>query len=365
MTGPDSREIYEAVFDDEALAALPAMLARSAGARSGLIHWRHRDQSHEVFAYSYFTPRSMELYASTYAAIDPWVVAAETQVTPNEIIRLDRHVPAAAFEASRIHREFVTGQGDDTFHCVGAAFRTRWGQGLLGVHRGRRATPFEDHDLGALTAAAPHLRRMLQVRGELAAHRHTSMVARDALDRLAVGAVVARADGQVVQANRAADGVLRRADGLVVKGGRLTGADPASRARLEAALAAATTPTDPSANAIAVERGGEALAYLVSVTPMAGLPGRALALLVFRDPDLAEESLEPRLRSLFQLTRIEAAIAADLSRGLSAPAIARKRGVRPNTVKTQLASLSAKMGCGRQSEIAARVAGLPPMGAST
>ena len=34
-------EIIEAVFDEEAFARLPALLADSVGARSTILHWTH------------------------------------------------------------------------------------------------------------------------------------------------------------------------------------------------------------------------------------------------------------------------------------------------------------------------------------
>jgi DNA-binding CsgD family transcriptional regulator len=354
--------IYEALFDDEALNALPAVLADCAAARSAVIQWRHVDQTHEIMTHSYFTPTFLARYVSEFAAIDPWGIALATKAKSNEVIRLEQYVPPSVYEASRMYRDLIRAQGDDTFHCTGMFVHTPWGEGIVGVHRGRGARAFEAGDVEPLGDCIPHLRRMLQVRGELMAYRRGERVGRDSLDSLALGVVVVQGDGHVVRTNLAADAVLRRADGLVEKGRRLGCVNHASRLRLEAALAAATALASPSASAIAIDRAGRAPAYLASVTPLVGATGRPMAVLLFRDPDTDETSLEPSLRSLFSLTRIEAAIAVDLSKGLGASLIARKRGVKPNTIKSQLASLAAKMGCGRQAEIAARVASLPPLG---
>ena len=186
-------------------------------------------------------------------------------------------------------------------------------------------------------------------------------LARDALDSLALGALVVLADGHIAHANLAADKVLERGDGLIVKNRRLTCVHGLSCRRFEAAVAAATSLSNPFASAVAIRRRESVLAYLAAVSPLAGGVGGARALIVFRDPDAVEISLEPCLRSLFSLTSIEAAIAVDVSKGLPAPQIALKRGVKPSTIKTQLASVATKMGCARQAEIAARVAGLPPL----
>jgi DNA-binding CsgD family transcriptional regulator len=87
-------------------------------------------------------------------------------------------------------------------------------------------------------------------------------------------------------------------------------------------------------------------------------------MLIFRDPDVNDLTLTDRLRTLFGLSRSEAAIAIDLSLGRSTGDILAKRGVRPSTLKTQLESLTGKMGCARQSEVAAMVASLPPITSS-
>jgi hypothetical protein len=136
------------------------------------------------------------------------------------------------------------------------------------------------------------------------------------------------ADGVIVRANLAADQVLRRADGFRPKDGVLSGADPGSRLRLQAAIALATAPDNPMATAIPVERvvmGANArarrerpLAYMVSVTPMPGGGEGPRAMLVFRDPDGREETLAGRLRALLRPGRAEPVIPVDVPDGLTA-----------------------------------------------
>ena len=357
-----SDTIYQAIFDDEALAALPSWLARAAEARSVVIQWRHNDGAHEIMAFCHHGREFMDAYAASYAAIDPWVWIAINAPGRGEILRLDEHMTREVFENSRFAQDFLRARGDDTSHLAGVAFTTPWGRGMVCLQRGAGDRPFTAADLDGLHELAPHLDVLLRVRGETAAHRRLAMVSRDALDALALGAILARADGEVVQVNIAADTVLRRADGLRLERGRLVSPDRASDARLADALRRATATVGAESTAIAIARGADTLDYLVSVTPLAMNSGPALALVVFRDPDLAEDSLVQSVRNLFGLTRGEAAVAVDLSRGLSTAAIAERRGVKPSTIKTQLGSLAAKMGCVRQSEIAARVAGLPPIG---
>ena len=320
--------IHEAIVDDEALAALPSWLARAAGARSTMIQWRHRDGVHEIIAFNHHTAACAALYAWKYAPLDPWVKAALASPRRGELLRLDDCVPAAAFERSRLYREFIRPQGDDTFHAAVAVFATAWGEGLLSLHRGKSEAPFTQSDIEPLGACLPHLDRLLRARGEVIARRRRDQVVRDSLDAVALGAIIVCGDGRIARANLAADQVLRRADGFRTKGGVLSCAAPESRPRLQAALALATAPDNPMATAIPVERvvvepgaGGRRerpLAYMVSVTPMSGGGDGPRAMLVFRDPDGPEETLAGRLRALLRPARFELAIPTDLPDGLTA-----------------------------------------------
>jgi hypothetical protein len=312
----------EALFDEEALAALLAGLARAAGARSTMVLWRHLDGVHEVMAFNHHTEACVALYASKYAAVDPWLKAARAASRRGELLCLDDCVTAATVEKSRLYREFLRPQGDDTFHAAVAVFDGEGGEAILCLHRGRAAGPFTPADLDPLAECLPQLGRVLCTRGETIAGRRREQVARDELDSLGLAAIVVGADGAITRANLIADPVLRRADGFRMRAGLLSCVDPGSRLRLQAAVALATAPDNAMATAIPVERvrpnpadrGERPLGYMVSVTPFRDGGDRPLAMLVFRDPDSGEDSFAGRLRALFRPARAEAAVAAAASR---------------------------------------------------
>jgi len=320
--------IHEAFFDDEALAALPSWLARAAGARSAMILWRHLDGVHEIIAFNHHSAAFAALYAWKYAPIDPWLKAALASPRRGELLHLRDKVPAAAFERSRLYREFIQPQGDDTFHATVAVFATPWGEGLLSLHRSRYEAPFTQSDIDPLSACLPHLGRLLRARGDVIARLRREQVVQDTLDGVALGAIVVRGDGRIARANLAADQVLRRVDGFRTRGGVLSGVDPGSRLRLQAAIALATAPDNPMATAIPVERvvmgandgarRERPLAYMVSVTPMPGGDDGPRAMLVFRDPDGPEETLAGRLRALLRPGRAEPVIPVGVPDGLTA-----------------------------------------------
>ncbi len=354
--------LYEGIFDDEAFAALPEHLCGAVTARAAVIRWRHVDLSWEALAYNHYAPAFMRLYMDTYAALDPWTEASLSRANTTQFVSLDRLVSRERFEGSPFHQSFLAPLRDDTAHCVSLALKTPCGEGVISLTRGRRAEPFSPADLEALDLLAPHLMRLLRLRGELAAHRHGARLARDTLDSLGIATIVVRGDGRMVHANAAGEAVLRRQDGLWLRDGAVTCRHSQSAPRLAAAISVATA-SHPEGSAVAIDRDAGEPPYLVDLSPLGGRFRRAMALMTFRDPAVADTSLGVRLRALYGLTKAEAAIAMDLSRGLSPTGIAPRRGVKPNTVRTQLAAVAAKMGCGRQADIAAKVASLPPHGA--
>ena len=317
--------IQEALFDDEALAVLPAWLARAAGARSAVIQWRHADGVHEVMAFNRYTADCMALYAWKFAPFDPWVRAARAAMRRDELAPLDDLVPASAFERSRLYREFIRPQGDDTFRAAVAVFDGIGGEAIVSLHRGRREAPFAQSDIEPMSACMPHLGRVLRARGERLARRRRGQVARDDLDGVGLGQIAVDSSGRITRTNLTADQVLRRSDGFRTGAGLVSCADPGSRLRLLAALALATAPDNPIATVIPVERvvagahaerGERSLAYMVSVTPMRGEGGRPLAMLVFRDPDVPGESLAGRVRAFFRSPRPGPVIPVDLPDGM-------------------------------------------------
>jgi DNA-binding CsgD family transcriptional regulator len=83
-------------------------------------------------------------------------------------------------------------------------------------------------------------------------------------------------------------------------------------------------------------------------------------LLLAIDPHPDVDGLAEALSDCFGLTRSEAVVAAAVAEGRAVAGIARQRGVAIDTVRTQLKRIAAKLGCARQSQIAAIVNAVPP-----
>jgi DNA-binding NarL/FixJ family response regulator len=347
-------QIYEALFDDEAFAALPELMARAGRGRSALMLWGHHDGGMQVMGASYFGGDFLERYPE-FNPVDPWWAAI--QARPNELLRIDQHVAPTVFESSVIYNELILDAGDDTFHAMGAAIQSPWGSGALGVHRGRTAGPFEADDQAAFQQALRPFVDVLRVRGELAGERRQTDLVRSALGRVAMAVVTVRSDGTVLDANAAAEAVFARADGVMMREGRLTARTANGQTGLADALARATAAREPAVTSTLVERPGAAGDYLVTVSP--AVASSKAAIVMFRDPEFSDPSTPERLRSLFGLSPAEASVAVALSEGWSVEQIAERQDKSPNTVRVQVQALLAKTGLGRQADLVRLVLNLP------
>jgi DNA-binding CsgD family transcriptional regulator len=355
-----SEEIYEALFDDEALARLPDLLCRAGNSRSAMLVWRHNDGLSENIAYNYFEPDWFTAYGA-FADRDPYRIFAFQPANLNRLILPNEVISSKAFERTQIYNELVRRHGDDTVYCMGTAIESAWGFGTIGLHRGRKAQAFDARDGKRLERVAIHVERVLRARGEIAAARRAASFAQGALDAVGLVAITVQSGGRIFHSNAAAECVLQRGDGLVARNGILTAAQHRAAVQLEDAVARATAPFSPAASAVVVERGEDEPAYLVTITPLTGRIGEPAALLLFRDPAVPDNSLAMRLHALFGLTNAEAAVAIDLAGGLPLADIARNRGVKVTTLRAQLKSIAVKTGCSRQSELVALLRRLPPV----
>src|SRR3546814_17242008 len=85
--------------------------------------------------------------------------------------------------------------GGDMFRCLGIRVDNRWGTGIVAIHRGRNQRSFDPEAIKSLDRFAPSLRRMLAVRGRLAATDRRMESVEAMLDRVGQAALLVRADG--------------------------------------------------------------------------------------------------------------------------------------------------------------------------
>jgi DNA-binding CsgD family transcriptional regulator len=101
---------------------------------------------------------------------------------------------------------------------------------------------------------------------------------------------------------------------------------------------------------------------MVSVMPLSAHAPWALVMLGRRQP--APELAVQMLSKLYELTHAEQRVLISLLDGQRVEAVARDRGVKLSTLRTQVCALREKLGAGRLEDLVRMAAELPPMGSA-
>jgi hypothetical protein len=119
-----------------------------------------------------------------------------------------------------------------------------WHAAVMNVHRGggvlapmsfmrtRNERPFDDGDLAALRALAPHFNRALRVTMRLREMEAQASALAETGDRALTALLLTDAYGRIAQANGLARAILEESDGLMIRDGELRAARSDDNARL-------------------------------------------------------------------------------------------------------------------------------------
>ena len=355
-------QIYDAAFDDDAFACVASGLADWFGARSALIHWVHKDGATDILSHSgYFTDEQLGLYARDFAWIDPWMSATTAPEHANRVNNLEEIVPVDEFIRTDFYNHYVRAIGDDTCRGIGIRLENDWGSGFVALQRGLGQASFDPDAVGRLGRNFHHLRRMLSIRGRVAAIRHRSETLAGALDAMGQPVLIVDAAMHLKHANAAGEQLLSGRSAVEIREGRIRAAHQLDDSTLRKAVLRACSGDGGEASAIALQGPGSRLALTVTTAPRTS--GTRLALILSGPLAAQRASRASRLRTLYGLSEAETALALLLADGASPAEISERRGVAIGTVRVQIKRIAAKLGCRRQSDIVRAVAELPALSA--
>jgi DNA-binding CsgD family transcriptional regulator len=302
----------------------------------------------------------MATFSDHFSDDDLWACAISSPHAADRLWNCDDLVAPRTYAMSRIYNEWIRPMGDDTFHCLGGVLRLGSVTAKLGFHRGRSQGPFDADDVAVLSSYLGQIRQLVLIRGKLAAAAQRESELTAAQDAIGYGLLTLALDGRVSAQNRAAEAMIRRGDGLAVRAGRLAADTSLGGRELEAAVSRAASGGIAEAGALRIPkaRGGH---YELSVVP-SWSDGRRHIVVVVHDRGREDPSLHRRLRALYQLSNAEADIALQLAGGVTVAELAHHRRTGIGTVRNQVKAIAAKLGCSRQTEIAARIADMPRLG---
>lgn len=236
---------------------------------------------------------------------------------------------------------------------------------FVGLARGPRKGAFNDDELGRLAEIAPHVRRAARIWIALGAAEEERRTLEAAFDQIAQAVFLCDADGRLRYANLAGSEFLQRNAGLAARDGVLTCADEAAAARLTGAIRSAARREAAGADlrvAVPASNKTEPMTLLVSpLTATLDRPApRAEVMIVAVGAGAVAQASVQRLRDYFGMTRTEALLTLQVSKGAGIKAAAKALNIAPTTARTHLSRVFDKTGVRSQVELANLVAaGLP------
>jgi DNA-binding CsgD family transcriptional regulator len=311
-------------------------------------------------------PRTMEDYAENFCTLDPFVGLPEGQVTAfSEFVR-------GPVRESSFWRDFLEAAGGDQILGVDLRFASGL-EGHLRVTRDSSREDFGRAERERFQMIVPHVRHALELFERLQASHVEHSVYSGVVERMGIAAIILDIDGRVLRTNVVADRLLAASDGIAICNGKLGFSQKGKRKTLQNLLRSVSASCDPVPLAdqrFRIERPSgrrdlNVVAKAVSTpTFMRSGGGAAIALLVSDCEHEVDLHLEA-IRDIFQLTRMQALLAAVLAGGCSLVDAAHKLGIAHNTARAHLRSIFMKMGVRRQSQLVHLLrASMPELSAS-
>ena len=205
----------------------------------------------------------------------------------------------------------------------------------------------------------PHLRQYVRVRTVLEDAKALGKSIADLLENARACVIQLGWNGQIVEANDRARGLLRRNDGLFDRDGALLATTPKDNAKLQTLLARAIQPLGKlgASGSMTVRRSLRLPRLALHVKPLATgerdqRSRRVAALVLIVDPVDRLRIAPGFVEAALGLSPAEAQIAVLLAQGRTSREIAATTGREYSTVRTHLKHIFAKLGVSRQVEVA-------------
>ena len=351
MTSEPSPQLLDLIYDAATDPALwPAVLAAVADlceCEGGMLYGQSVREQTVYFEHNGRLDHDCNEIYKAHHLINDWSVFMDAQPV-GRIVVSDEILPLARLRRTAFYEDVLRPQSLTRNVMVAltkeGSFRT-----AFNINRTERQGEFEPRHLESIRQVLPHLLRSLRLAHRLDGYRALQEGQHDALDRLASGVLLLDRQAQVLYANGAAEALVRARAGLVVEAGILTCTAPQERRRLEA-LWRAVLGGQPGATMSLRGADGTLTLTLSSVRGndrdrFSAQGARRAALLVFIADSRATGRPAPEgLQAAFGLSAAEARVAVAALDGGTIAQMAATLGVSPNTVKTHLARVFAKMG---------------------
>ncbi len=223
---------------------------------------------------------------------------------------------------------------------------------------------FGERERKLFEALIPRLRTAIALYARIALQQYQLSVLDETAGQLAIGSMVLDDSGRVLVKNTVADRLLLDRDGFHLRDGILHCNDAKEDRNLRALLARfrSDAPATAKEQTIKVRRGNGERFWSVLARPSRARPGleekaSATVVVLVRDASHTPDVTDAALIELFGLTRAEAALTVRLVKGESLNDAAVSLGISRYTARAQLASVFARTGMHRQSQLVSHILG--------
>lgn len=304
----------------------------------------------------------MALYASYYAARNPWMTSRLAEISQGSVHTGEMLLPESDLMRSEFYADYL--QPQDLHHMIGGCVLEQ--EGVLGnitLLRPRGQGSFDDETIRTFTLLVPHVTRALDLQQKLGHLSVFNTIHEQALDLLPHAVIALDHAQRVIHMNRAAEALVRDGDGLTVTNDHLQLSLASERQQLAGIIADVLNPQlgVKSVTTMSVRRRADQPPLILTARRVTehrhDSSGEGVAVLVFvTDPSAVSATASEALCRVYGLTRSEVRLAVELGRGDSLGEIAAGFGVTENTVRTHMKSLFAKTGTRKQSQLVALIA---------
>jgi DNA-binding CsgD family transcriptional regulator len=215
---------------------------------------------------------------------------------------------------------------------------------------------FDSANLEGLREIMPHLTRAMSVHLRVEQAERRAAEARDAFDRVALGAVLVDEGARPILANRAAHRIAAQQDGFVIATDGLRGATPADTHVLQHTIEEVARGGAGTGLGLRLSRVSTSRPYEVMVVPVSRgrrwlARRRHTAVVFISDSGLSFVSPAQLVHDLYGLTPAETRLTLLLLGGQTLREAMAVLGVSRNTAHSQLASVFRKTGTNSQAEL--------------
>lgn len=350
-------EIYEVALKRRDWSSVLGKVSGATGGQSALMRLVDCRRECEGFVAAFgYEDVYLDAYRDHFVHLDPYR-AAIASAPPGSLLLSDQVVPLRSRRHTEYYHDYELPQ--DRMHAIGSPLgREKDFLLYLGLQRGRRAGPYESHDIEIARSLLPHVLRAVQIQRLLGEAVEAQQLCEAALDRLQVGVIFLDTAGAVRFAN-AASRQLAAAFGLRVGEAGIGLPDREKNARLQKLVALAATATEPGSHSaggdLSYHRSGLGMLQM-RVFPFAPkddclLSGHSARVVIFLvRPGAAVLSVH-LVAEQFRLTPAEARLAIRLAEGHTLEQTATDFGIAVSTAKSQLMAVFGKTGTRRQTEL--------------